>query len=62
MALESPLIEAEMIEATEFPELSDQYHVNSVPQTTINWGAGTIIGAVPEEVMVAKISKLLEEA
>ncbi len=54
LALESPLIQAEMIEATEFPDLSDQFEVSGVPQTTINLGSGTVIGAVPE-------SDLLEE-
>lgn len=62
MALESPLVEAEMIEATEFPDLAAQYNVNGVPQTTINWGAKTLVGAVPEEYLIAEIAKVLEEA
>jgi len=55
MALESPMIEAEMIEATEFPDLSMRFNVSGVPQTTINEGAGTIVGAVPEGNMIAEI-------
>jgi glutaredoxin-like protein len=55
LAMESPLIEAEMIEATEFPELSERYHVSGVPQTTINFGAGTVVGAVPESHLMAEI-------
>jgi len=47
MALESEMVEAEMIEAMEFPELSARYGVSGVPQTTINDGAGTVVGAVP---------------
>jgi len=55
MALESPMIEAEMIEATEFPDLSSRFNVSGVPQTTINDGAGTVVGAVPEGNLVAEI-------
>lgn len=60
MAMESPLIEAEMIEAMEFTDLSDQHQVSGVPQTTINHGAGTAIGAVPEEQLVKEIQRALE--
>lgn len=55
MALESPLVQAEMVEAIEFPDLSDRHHVSGVPQTTINDGAGTVVGAVPEEHLLAEI-------
>ena len=55
MALESPMIEAEMIEATEFPDLSSRFNVSGVPQTTINDGAGTVVGAVPEGNLLAEI-------
>jgi len=55
MAIESPLIEAEMVEAIEFPELSDRFGVSGVPQTTINEGAGTVVGAVPEAHLLAEI-------
>lgn len=59
MALESPLVVGEMIEATEFPELSDRYNVSGVPQTTINDGAGAVVGAAPEDHLVAEIRKAL---
>ena len=59
MALESPMVESEMIEAMEFPELSNRFSVSGVPQTTINYGAGTVIGAVPEENLVAEIRRSL---
>jgi len=55
MALESPLVQAEMVEATEFPELSEQFGVSSVPHTTINRGKGNVIGAVPEANLLAEI-------
>jgi hypothetical protein len=60
MAMESPLVQAEAVEATEFPELSDHFNVSGVPQTTINLGAGTVVGAVPEEHMVNEIRRALK--
>jgi hypothetical protein len=57
MALESPMVEAEMVEAMEFPELSDRHQVSGVPQTTINDGAGRLVGAVPEEHLLAEIMR-----
>jgi len=59
MALESPLVQAEMVEATEFPELSNLFKVSGVPQTTINAGAGTAVGAMPEDNLVAEIMRAL---
>ncbi len=40
------MVQAEMVEATEFQELSNKYNVSGVPQTTINDGAANITGAV----------------
>ncbi len=60
MAIESPLVVAEMVEAMEFPELSDQYDVSGVPQTTINFGAGTVVGAVPEQNLIREIQQALK--
>ena len=59
LAMESPLIQSEMVEATEFPELSDQHNVSGVPQTTINDGAGTVVGAYPEQQLLEEIQKAL---
>ena len=59
MALESPMVEAEMVEATEFPELAQRHGVSGVPQTTINDGAGMVLGAVPEEHLVTEIQQVL---
>ncbi len=36
MAIENELIRADMIEATEFPELSERYAVYGVPLTVAN--------------------------
>jgi thioredoxin-related protein len=59
MAIESPLVEAEMIEAMEFQELANQHQVSGVPQTTINDGAGVVIGAVPEEHLRGEIARVV---
>lgn len=60
MALESPMVEAEMVEAMEFPDLSNRFGVSGVPQTTINAGAGTVIGAMPEDNLLAEIQRALK--
>ena len=54
------MVEAEMIEAMEFPELSERHGVSGVPQTTINDGAGTLVGASPESYLVAEIRRALK--
>ena len=51
------MIRAEGVEAMEFPELSDRYGVSGVPQTTINDGTGTVVGAVPEQNLLAEIMR-----
>jgi glutaredoxin-like protein len=60
MAMESPMVEAEMVEAMEFPELATRHGVSGVPQTTINDGAGTVVGAVPEEHLIEEIQRALQ--
>ena len=47
-AIESPLVTAVAIDATEFPDLVQRYKVNGVPMTVIN-DAMEIMGAAPEE-------------
>ncbi|TFG58312.1 MAG: glutaredoxin [Spirochaetales bacterium] len=54
MAAASPLVKADMIEATEFPELANKYSVMGVPKTVINETV-FIEGAVPESVLLEKI-------
>jgi predicted DsbA family dithiol-disulfide isomerase len=60
MAMESTLVKAEMVEAMEFFDLSNQYGVSGVPHTVINDGAGNVIGAQPEEQLVAAIQRALQ--
>ncbi len=59
MALESPLVEVEAVEAMEFPDLSERFQVRGVPQTTINQGAANVVGAVPEEDLLLEIERAL---
>ena len=60
MAMENPrLIRAEGVEATEFPELANRFNVHGVPQTVINSGAGIVVGAAPEQNLMAEISRAL---
>ena len=59
MAIESPWVEAEAVQAMEFPDLSDRFNVSGVPQTTINEGAGTIVGAAPEDYLIQEIKAAL---
>jgi len=60
MAMENPLmIRAEGVEATEFPELANRFNVRGVPQTVINAGSGMVVGAVPEQHLLAEIQRAL---
>jgi len=61
MAFENPFIQAEMIEAMEFPDLANQFRVSGVPQTTINLGLGTMVGSGPEEELISEIKRALEK-
>jgi glutaredoxin-like protein len=61
MAMENPrMIRAEGVEATEFPELAGRFNVHGVPQTVINSGAGMVVGAVPEQNLLAEIRRALQ--
>lgn len=59
MAVESKLVESTMVEATEFPELSNRYGVGGVPHTVINFDAASMVGAAPESMLVGKIQEAL---
>ncbi len=61
MAMESPLVEAEMVKSMEFFDLANQFGVSGVPHTVINSGAGNIIGAAPEDTLIAEIQKAILE-
>jgi glutaredoxin-like protein len=54
MAIESPLITASCVEATEFMELSRRFRVTGVPKTIVN-GSIEILGALPEDQFVRTV-------
>jgi hypothetical protein len=60
MAIESPIVQAEMVDAMEFPELANRHNVSGVPQTTINDGAAHVVGAYPEVALWVEIQKALK--
>jgi hypothetical protein len=59
MAMESSMVTAEAVEATEFPMLSSKFQVMGVPDTSINFGQGKVIGAMPEGRMLIEIKTAL---
>ena len=54
LAIASPLVTADMVEATEFPHLANKYHVHGVPRTVINETIH-VEGAVPEAALIAQL-------
>ena len=58
MAVASPMVRADMVEAMEFPHLSVKYQVMGVPRTVINETVH-IEGAVPEPMVLVKLQEAL---
>ncbi|OQY23591.1 MAG: glutaredoxin [Chloroflexi bacterium] len=58
MAVASPMVQADMVEAQEFPQLSNKYQVMGVPRTVINETAH-LEGAAPESMVMAKLREAL---
>lgn len=58
MAYYSPKVRADMIEATEFPQLSQKFNVYGVPRMVIN-ETGSIEGAASEKMVIAKIAEVV---
>jgi glutaredoxin-like protein len=58
MAMESDKIKADMVEASEFPHLSNKYNVMGVPRTIINEDH-VIEGAAPEPTIIKKIKEFV---
>jgi glutaredoxin-like protein len=54
-AIESPLVTAVAIDATEFPDLVRRYKVNGVPKTVIN-DTTELLGAAPEADFITSIT------
>ena len=60
-AIASPMVRADMVEATEFPHLSMKYGVMGVPRTVINETVH-IEGAAPEPMVLKELQEALESA
>jgi predicted DsbA family dithiol-disulfide isomerase len=58
MAVESAHVTADVIEASEFPELIQRYGVRGVPKTMINGTVG-VEGAVPEAALLQRVRDAL---
>ncbi len=56
LAMESDMITADMVEAIEFPHLSNKYAVQGVPRTVINETIH-MEGAAPEPMLLAKLKQ-----
>lgn len=59
LAMASPLVTADMVEASEFPHLANRYHVYGVPRTVIS-DVIHIEGAVPEKALMTKLMTVLD--
>jgi glutaredoxin-like protein len=59
MAIESDLVRADMIEATEFPDLAERYQVTAVPRVVIN-DQRYFEGALPEPAFLEAALQTLE--
>jgi len=61
MAIASPYVRADMVEAMEFPQLAVKYQVMGVPRTVINETVH-IEGAAPEPMVLDKLQEALARA
>jgi glutaredoxin-like protein len=59
MAMESPMVMADGVESSEFYDLANQYQISAVPNTVINDGQGSVLGAVPEFDLMEGIEQAL---
>lgn len=54
MAMETTKVRAEVVEAQEFPHLSQLHRVQAVPKTVINGGI-EVLGAVSEATLLERV-------
>ena len=59
LAMVNEFITADMVEATEFPELTEKYHVRGVPRTMVNEDFN-IDGGLPEDAFIHQILEHLD--
>ena len=60
LAMENDNIVSDMVEAIEFPHLSQKYHVMGVPKTVVN-DQDLAEGAMPEDMLVERLMPLLQK-
>ena len=60
MAVESKRVTADVIEATEFPDLARRYGVRGVPKIVIN-ETTEFVGALPENQYLAYVKSAVED-
>ncbi len=60
MAIENPSVKADVVEATEFPELAQRYRVQGVPKTVINERTD-VVGLVPEARLLDSVLRALKK-
>ena len=58
MALASDRVRADAIDAMEFPELANRFHVFGVPKTVVN-GSVAVEGAAPESHLLSLIKQVV---
>ncbi len=56
IAIENPKVRADVVEASEFPQMVQQYRIMGVPKTVINERGG-FEGAVPENRFLSELMK-----
>ncbi|MCL5959133.1 MAG: thioredoxin family protein [Chloroflexi bacterium] len=56
MAIENPHVKADVVEASEFPQMVEKYHVMGVPKVVIN-DKVEFEGAVPEDRYLQQVLK-----
>lgn len=56
MALENPRVKADVVEASEFPQLVQKYHIMGVPKVVIN-DKVEFEGALPEDQYLQQVLK-----
>ena len=58
MAVESPYVNAKIVESSEFPDLANKFNVMGVPLSVVN-GTERVEGAAPPQMIVEAIRKVL---
>ena len=61
MAIKNPHVKADVVEASEFPQLVDKYHVMGVPKVVID-DKVEFEGALPEDRYLEQVLKAAQAA